>query len=597
MKSVKTQSSSSGGVPSSAAQSVRNSVSFGPDAEQQLARASGRLESLWQGSGASPIQLRVLFGAAVIAMGVAVYLAYTSFTSGSVAGCGGGLFDCESVLKSRWSNWFSIPVSVLAGVNYIGFLVALVGVVRATTPTGRRRRWFWVNLFGFSAGLAGLWFMSLQFFVLKHICPYCMAAHTCGLVISGMLIWMRPIGVGAMLSASSLALVGLGTLVTGQILGPEPVTYEIIEYPESPALESSGEISISTPENSPAEGDDTFLFAPPAEDEFLFEPPTEDDAGSTATDADGDSSLDELNSNSPSGDPIEPAEGDEIESEFQIERETPLTQSSSTEATSPGRLGLFGLLAVRYPWSTLTSGLVMIPRESSNGAVPAVQDKTPEEKQAEATEQEGESQEKPKQRRLVSMSGGSIKLDCAQWPMIGCPDAKYVFVELFDYCCPHCRKTHQTIKQVREQMNGDLGVIVLPVPLNTKCNRVVNRTGAKFFESCELAKLAVAVWRIDPEKFEAFHEWMFTGHDAPRYADALAQAKTLVDPEQLDAQLKGRVVSGYIAKHVEIYRRVGGGTIPKLMFPRTGIVGEYTSARSLQEFIEREAEAFLGNRK
>ena len=592
MKSVENQSLPSGAIPSSSSTTVRTRLGSGPDADRQLAHVTNQLQKLWQGAGPSPVQIGLLFVAAIVAMGVASYLAYTSFTSGSVAGCDGGLFDCASVLKSRWSNWFSIPVSVLAGINYVGFLGSLVWALRATTEDTRQRSWFLVHLFGFSAGLAGLWFMSLQFFVLQHICPYCMAAHICGLVISAVLIWMRPIGAVPTVSASALALVGLGAMAAGQMLGPEPVSYEIIDYSNPSTMEpgANGESATAAPVAPVGEEDDAFLFAPPDEDEFLFAPPTEDEGGPS----DAAAPTDRLKSSEPSGAPTESGDSDEIESETQIEREGPVIFQQPATETSAWQFGSnrATFLAVLFRPHFLTQGLVVATQESSTEAGRQEQnDRQDEAKQGDDPQDEAKEEEgqQSKKRRLVAMSGGSIKLDCAQWPMIGTPDAKYVFVELFDYCCPHCRKTHKAISEVRRQMNGDLGVIVLPVPLNTNCNRVVHRTGAKFFESCELARLAVAMWRIDPAKFEQFHEWMFVGHDAPRYADALAKAKTLVDAEALDEQLRGRVVRGYIAKHVEIYRRVGGGTIPKLMFPRTGIVGEYTSARSLREFIEREA--------
>ncbi len=62
---------------------------------------------------------------AMIALCVSGYLAYTTLTSSTVAGCSGSLFDCHSVLKSRWARWFGIPVSMLAALTYIGLLGSL----------------------------------------------------------------------------------------------------------------------------------------------------------------------------------------------------------------------------------------------------------------------------------------------------------------------------------------------------------------------------------------------------------------------------------------------------------------------------------------
>ncbi len=57
-------------------------------------------------------------------------------------------------------------------------------------------------------------------------------------------------------------------------------------------------------------------------------------------------------------------------------------------------------------------------------------------------------------------------------------DAPYIFVELFDYTCPHCRATQRAIKGAREALKDDLAVIVLPVPLSRQCNDTVTNEHA-----------------------------------------------------------------------------------------------------------------------
>ena len=69
-------------------------------------------------------------------------------------------------------------------------------------------------------------------------------------------------------------------------------------------------------------------------------------------------------------------------------------------------------------------------------------------KQEPAGQQDGEA---APERRLVSIRGGAVKLDVRQWPLIGPPEARYVFVEMFDYACPHCRNTNRAIEHAMEQ--------------------------------------------------------------------------------------------------------------------------------------------------
>jgi len=43
-----------------------------------------------------------------------------------------------------------------------------------------------------TVGGSALWFVGLQFFVLRSVCPYCMAAHGCGLVAAAILLFQTP---------------------------------------------------------------------------------------------------------------------------------------------------------------------------------------------------------------------------------------------------------------------------------------------------------------------------------------------------------------------------------------------------------------------
>jgi protein-disulfide isomerase len=128
----------------------------------------------------------------------------------------------------------------------------------------------------------------------------------------------------------------------------------------------------------------------------------------------------------------------------------------------------------------------------------------------------------------------------------------------------------------------------LPLPLNTDCNNQIQQTNPQFVESCLLAKLAVAVWKTNPEKFCEFHDWMFQGQNAPSYSAALAQAEAMVDKEELKKVLGSKLPDAYIDKHVQIYARLGLGNIPKLMFKTTSIVGLFQSTDHLVEILNRQ---------
>ncbi len=179
----------------------------------------------------------------------------------------------------------------------------------------------------------------------------------------------------------------------------------------------------------------------------------------------------------------------------------------------------------------------------------------------------------------------NLKLETNVWPLLGKPDAEMVFVELFDYTCEHCQRTHKAIEGARAKLGDRLAIIALPVPLDIKCNPTVKSTDAAHAESCAIAKLAIAVWSVDHDKFSEFHHFLFT--KKPAYAIALTKANELVDAEKLKAMLSSNLPSEYVAKHVAIYQKAGGGTIPKLMFPKTTSVGAIESTEVIVQLIEQ----------
>ncbi len=484
----------------------------------------------------SPSRGLALFVAipAMIAFSLSVYLAVTSLTSSDVAGCSGNVFDCSSVLKSRWALWFGIPVSALATATYFCLLSALT-FSQFGPPARRNFMWIVVTVCSLSAGAAALWFCYLQFFVLNHLCQYCLVAHGCGILLATTFLWKHPLGTRTNTRMGILALTGLAILTVGQSLGKPPVTFSIEEFAPLTASPqdldpSSDDAGEPNPGSQPSAG---------ADDEMIFEAPDVFEAP-------------------------EILEAPKLDtSRHQHRTQLPLVWRFCLPAQFST-----ALLVVQDPVPTSNQ----IPTENKAADEPASENPP----------------SAPVVRRLASIAGGNIKLDLKQWPLVGNPESQFVFVEMFDYACPHCRQTHAAIKGANELLGGQLAVLALPLPLNTNCNNQIVQTGALFGESCEIAKLAVAVWRIDQAKFTEFHNWMFIGPNAPNYATAKAHAETLVDSEKLAAEIASTVPDAFIKKHVQIYQKIGKGNVPKLMFPTTNIVGEFSSAAALVDVIKRQ---------
>ena len=146
-----------------------------------------------------------------VAMVVAGYLAWASFTGGALAGCGPAS-GCDKVLHSRWSYWLGVPVSAPA----LGVYVVLLA---ATFATARRGAWIAVMVLSVTVAGSALWFTGLQVYVLKSLCKYCLAAHGCGFLASALLLATTPV---RSMRAVTVGCAGVAMLVLGQVLVVPP---------------------------------------------------------------------------------------------------------------------------------------------------------------------------------------------------------------------------------------------------------------------------------------------------------------------------------------------------------------------------------------
>ena len=176
---------------------------------------------------AAPLKLGWVRLLAACALGLSLFLLYGSLSGESLPGCGLES-GCGTVLHSKWSKLLGLPVSLPALLLYIGVLAAAFAMPHL--PEGKRAL-AWRGLTAAAAALIGaaLWFIGLQFFVIHAICPFCMAAHTCGLIIGTLLFWQAPKGkTPACLAGPAWAgWVGAVVLAVAQIIY-QPKTYDVL---------------------------------------------------------------------------------------------------------------------------------------------------------------------------------------------------------------------------------------------------------------------------------------------------------------------------------------------------------------------------------
>lgn len=197
--------------------------------------------------------------------------------------------------------------------------------------------------------------------------------------------------------------------------------------------------------------------------------------------------------------------------------------------------------------------------------------------------------------RQIAVIDGHLQLIVADEPVLGSPDAKALVVVMFDYCCPHCRRTHEYLLRALDRYPGQLGIVCLPLPLDADCNSTVDETEARFEDSCELAQLALAVRQIDTAAFVEYDRWLFEPEMPRKLQEARTKAEQLVDAAALEAAMQDERIDAAITRHVEAYKASGAERIPLIMSPGiASIVGRPENEEQLFELFEQELGLTVG---
>jgi len=147
----------------------------------------------------------------------------------------------------------------------------------------------------------------------------------------------------------------------------------------------------------------------------------------------------------------------------------------------------------------------------------------------------------PSNRRL-SFPGLAEPLEVTAMPMIGDPQARHVLVEMMDYTCKHCRHLHPHLSASIDRYGNQVAVVIHHVPLSKKCNSNVVQDAPRKKNACAYARLAIGVWKLAPEKFAEFHDWLLATEKPPNISQAKNRAIRLVGTSILtDKKLKAEV--------------------------------------------------------
>ncbi len=192
--------------------------------------------------------------------------------------------------------------------------------------------------------------------------------------------------------------------------------------------------------------------------------------------------------------------------------------------------------------------------------------------------------------RKISFDEGRKIYDVSSLPRLGSVDALRVMVEYFDFQCPACRKMAGYLAALVAKHPTDLCVLLLPVPLNHACNPALPITEAGHPASCELAKIALAVWRVKPDAYPELHR-AFLSDPPLDQAAAMALAEAKVPAVQLASALRDPWIDRVIQTDIADWVAISGGKkiLPQLLISdRKALHGLPSGEADFIRVMERE---------
>jgi uncharacterized membrane protein len=192
---------------------------------------------------------------------------------------------------------------------------------------------------------------------------------------------------------------------------------------------------------------------------------------------------------------------------------------------------------------------------------------------------------------LLSLYNSKFLLQLDDVPMMGSPDASNVIVNLFDYNCTHCRLLHPILKETQRRLGNNLAIVSLPMPMCTNCNPFVPANHPTFTNSCDYARLSLAVWRANRFVFPEFEDWLFSTSQPAPVEEVKEYAIKLVGSENLQLALTNEWIQQQILTacylHHTNWQLTGGAAMPQVIMGEVISVGPLNSVNHLLVLLEK----------
>jgi uncharacterized membrane protein/protein-disulfide isomerase len=495
-----------------------------------------------------------------LAFGLAAYLAWNAINQTPVAGCSVGSHNgCDAVLNSTWSEWLGIKVAVLGLACYatLAALSVLLGIQSSAS------RWITTAFLALAILAAGasLWFIGIQVFAIGEFCRYCVPTDICGIAIGAIAVWAvvrSSSGTGHLRHSggSSSTLTALRSAI------PSASRLAPVAGTRTASTASSSTSMPAVPRMTPSSGSRSVPLvgsvAMPRAAHRMVSPPSMPVAFGGAL-----AMLVVLIG----GQIVFPAKTFDLQ-QVALNDSIELSGTSGGKNNSEPSDAPQTRVAMRIPTEGATDSDGKASADTSNEQTeaPAAKQDNGEKNSADAGKSnptEASSAQtapaEPKRERKLKFLGGKLTLDTYNQPIIGSPEAPHVVVEMVSYDCQHCRKMNRFMKQALSRYGDQVALIVLIIPLDRTCNKLITDPAASHAGACSTARMALGIAKLKPTSFARFHEFLMSGKDNPPALESIiARAYSMADRTKLKEVRDSEEVAKQIAGYIDLF-----GTLSK----------------------------------
>ena len=191
---------------------------------------------------------------------------------------------------------------------------------------------------------------------------------------------------------------------------------------------------------------------------------------------------------------------------------------------------------------------------------------------------------------VYSINDGKFTFPLNELPGIGDRHRPNIMLSLIDLACDHCREHYRILRKRAPWYEKEIFFGVLPLALNERCNPYFSMPELPDYANCEYARLALAVWRMAPDKYLEFVDWLCLETSPPASLDkevwvvAEAYAEDLIGVELLKKGWDDPWVDQMMHTLTELYgynvKVTGDTSIPQVFFNQKAKFGAITSESS-----------------